>query len=67
MRVELRCTTMVNGVQCVMMDGMILMLLWYVDNWDFIHQYEPLDQLVLVKEQDQSGWIMLSVLVMNQH
>ena len=26
MKVEWRCTTMVNGVQCVMMDGMILML-----------------------------------------
>ena len=53
--VEWRCTTMVNGVQCVMMDGIILMLLWYVDNWDFIHQQELMDQLIMDKEQDPFG------------
>ena len=56
---------MVNGVQCVMMDGMILMLVWCVDNWDLDHQELPLDQLDLVKDQDQSGWIVSHVLVMN--
>ena len=46
---------MVNGVQCVMMDGIILMLLWYVDNWDFIHQHMLMDQLIMDKEQDPFG------------
>ena len=46
---------MVNGVQFVMMDGIMLMLLWYVDNWDFIHQYQLMDQLVMDKEQDPFG------------
>ena len=67
MRVEWRCTTMVNGVQCVITDGMILMLVWYVDNWDLDHQEQPLDQLTLVKDQDQYGWIVSYVLVMNQY
>ena len=58
---------MVYGVQCVMMDGMILMLVYCVDNWDLDHQEQPLHQLALVKDQDQSGWIMSHVLVMNQH
>ena len=41
---------MVNGVQCAMMDGILLMLLWYVDSWDFIHQQELMDQLIMDKE-----------------
>ena len=49
---------MVNGVQCVMMDGMILMLVYCVDNWDSDHQEQPLDQHILVEDQDQSGWIV---------
>ena len=58
---------MVNGVQCVMMAGMILMLVSCVDNWDLDHQEQPLDQLALVKDQDQFGWIVSRVLVLNQH
>ena len=58
---------MVNGVQCVMMDGIILMLVSCVDNWDLDHQEQPLNQLALVKDQDQSGWIVLHVLVVNQY
>ena len=54
---------MVNGVQCVMMDGVIMMPVWCVDNWDLDHQEQPLDQPVLVKDQDQSGWMMSHVLV----
>ena len=46
---------MVNGVQCVMMDGIMLKLLWYVNNWDFIHQDQLMDQLVMDKEQDPFG------------
>ena len=46
---------MVNGVQCVMMDGIILKLLWCVDNWDFIHGQELMDQLLMEKEQDPFG------------
>ena len=56
---------MVNGVQCVMMDGIILMLLWYVDNWDFIHQWELMDQLDMDKEQDPFGWVDFLVLEMS--
>ena len=43
---------MVNGVQCVMIDGIMLMLLWYVDNWDFMQQHVLMDQLDMDKEQD---------------
>ena len=53
--VEWKYTTMVNGVQCVMMDGILLKLLWYVDNWDFIRQDQLMDQLVMDKEQDPFG------------
>ena len=56
---------MVNGVQCVMMDGMILMLVWCVDNWDLDHQEQPLDQLPLVKDQDPFYYLVLHVLVVN--
>ena len=45
---------MVNGVQCVMMDGIMMMLLWYVDNWDFIHGM-IMDQLDMDKEQVPFG------------
>ena len=55
---------MVDGVQCVMMDGMILMLVWCVDNWD-IYMGQQSFQLVLVKDQDQFGWVVLHVLVVN--
>ena len=55
MRVEWRHTTIISGVLCAMMAGIILMLVWYVDNWDLDHQEQPLDQLALVKDQDQSG------------
>ena len=44
---------MVNGVQCVMMDGIILMLVLYADNWDLDHMDIPIDHLILVKDQDQ--------------
>ena len=37
-KVELRCTTEVDGVQYVMMGGMMYMLAWYVCNWDLDHQ-----------------------------
>ena len=46
---------MVNGVQCVMMDGIMLMLLWCVDNWDFIHQHLVINQLIMEKEEDPFG------------
>ena len=55
---EFKYTLMVYGVQCVIMDGMILMLVWYVDNWDLDHQEQLLDQLPLVKDQDPSYWIV---------
>ena len=34
LKVDWRYITMVDGVQYVMMDGMINMLVWYVHNWD---------------------------------
>ena len=56
---------MVNGALCVMMDGIMLMLVWCVEDLDMGHQ-EQLDiQLDLVEEQDQSGWIELVVEEMN--
>ena len=33
MRVEWRCITMVNGVQCVMMDGIYMMHKLCAKNW----------------------------------
>ena len=34
MRVEWRCASMTNGVQCVMTAGAALMQLWSVSSWD---------------------------------
>ena len=67
MRVEWRYTTMVNGVQYVMMDGTVLMLVLCVDNWDLDHLEYLIEELILVKDQDQSGSIILYVEAMNQH
>ena len=58
---------MVNGVQCVMMDGILMMLVWCVDNWDLDHMHFPIEMPILVKEQDQFGWIMFYVKALNQH
>ena len=58
---------MVNGVQYVMMIGILLMLMWCVVSWDLDYQEFQFMELVLVKDQDQSGWIVSHVLVMNQH
>ena len=55
MRVEWRCTTIIIGVQCVMMDGMILMLVYCVDNWDLDQQEYLIVVLILVKDQVQYG------------
>ena len=38
LKVDWRYTTVVDGVQCVMMDGMITTLLEFVCNWDLDHQ-----------------------------
>ena len=34
---------------------------------DLDHQEQPITVLILVKDQDQSCWIVSHVLVMNQH
>ena len=34
MRVEWRCASMTSGGQCVVTDGMPLMLLWSVNSWN---------------------------------
>ena len=41
MRVEWRCITMVNGVQCVMMIGISMMHKLCVDNWALAQQLLP--------------------------
>ena len=41
---ELKYILMVDGIQFVMMDGMILMLVWCVDNWDLDHQESHYNQ-----------------------
>ena len=46
---------MVNGVQCVIMDGIMLMLEWCVGNWDLNHQEVLINQLIMDKEQGQFG------------
>ena len=61
---ELNCILMVNGVQSVMMDGMILMLVWCVDNWDLDCQESHYNQN---QEEDKYYSMMLIVLVMNHH
>ena len=40
MKGELKCITMVNGAQYVVMDGMIVILAWCVHNWDLNYQKE---------------------------
>ena len=51
--VEWSYTIMVNGVEYVVMDGIMLMLMWCVDNWDLDHHHT--EQLILDKDQDPSG------------
>ena len=65
MKVEWRCTTMVNGALCVMIIGIMLMPVWCVEDLDMGHLEALHIQLHLVKEQDQSGWIELLVEDMN--
>lgn len=36
-KAELKFVTITSGAQCVMTAGMIGMLEWLVDNWDFHH------------------------------
>ena len=55
---------MEHGVLCVMMDGDYLMLELSVDSWDFLEPIQPTLVLNLVKELDQSGWIMYDAGVM---
>ena len=50
-----RCTTMANGVQFVIMDGIMLMLEWCVSNLDLDHQEELIYQLIMDKEQGLFG------------
>ena len=66
MKEELKYSTMVNGVRCVMTDGVLLMPMWYADNWD-LEQGVLMTELILVKDQDQYGLIMLYALAMSQH
>ena len=46
---------MVNGVQHVIMDGVIAILMWYADNWDLEHMDLTIVVTILVKDQDQYG------------
>ena len=46
---------MVNGEQCVIIVGIIMMLVWCVDNWDLVHMGIPTVMLTLVKDQGQYG------------
>ena len=55
MKEELRYTTMVSGVQYAVMDGMIVILLWCVHNWDLNHQQY---QSNICQEQAEYFWIM---------
>ena len=43
---------MENGVQCVELDGIILMLVWYVDNWDGGHLVDLYITNILKEDQD---------------
>ena len=62
MRVEWRCITMVNGVECVMMDGIWMMQKLCVENWAMGHLLCTLDYMD--KAVDRFGLIMWIVLVL---
>ena len=55
MKEELKYITMVSGVQYAVMDGMIVILLWCVHNWDLNHQQY---QSNICQEQAEYFWIM---------
>ena len=57
---------MVNGVQHVIMDGVIAILMWCADNWDLEHMDIAIE-IILVKDQGQYGLIMFTVQTLNQH
>ena len=46
---------MANGVQFVIVDGIMLMLEWCVSNLVLDHQGELIYQLIMDKEQDLFG------------
>ena len=53
---EFKCLLVVSGLECVMMDGMIVKLVWSVDNWDLDHQ----GQLATFKLQKVNKWYLLT-------
>ena len=63
MRVEWRCITMVNGVQCVMMDGIWVMHKSCVMNWVLVMQLLLQLEHFMDEVVDEFGLIMWSVLV----
>ena len=61
MKAVLKCTTMVPGVLCVLMDGTSLMLEWSAESWDILELLPLMVVLTLDKEMVPSGWMMSSV------
>ena len=66
MRVEWKSTTMINGVQCVMISGVSVMYKLFAVNWVLVKQLmhhvgHLMDRVVVL-----SGLIIYFVLVMNQ-
>ena len=46
---------MVNGVQHVIMDGDLAILMWCADNWDLEHMEAIIVVIIMVKDQGQYG------------
>ena len=66
MRVEWKCSTMVYGVQCVIMDGIYLMHKFYAINWGLekhllLYEIHPMDRV-----PDRIGLLICIVLVLSK-
>ena len=54
-----------SGVVCAMMDGVILMLLWCVEDQDMAQQEQQDVVVYLGMQQQDTGWITLPVKELN--
>jgi hypothetical protein len=54
-----------SGAQSVMITGRKLMLMSFVENWDFLELLRPMVVLILVEAVVPFGWMMLAVVAMS--
>ena len=66
MKEEWKCSTMVYGVRCVIMDGIYMMHKLYAVNWVLAKQLLLCIMHSMERVLDRFGWIIWTVLVMKR-